>query len=121
MSLVHFKIVFLLIRMAYLAASCSEQNLILGGELQRLAVQGPNGRFQLDVESSTSLSDLKMKIMERTSIAERRQKLHVGFPPKELTSDSSCTLQKAGLSSGDMIRVSEFTEAEMPFRKFERK
>jgi hypothetical protein len=88
---------------------------------QRLAVQGPNGRFQLELSPSSSISELKTKIMERTSVIERRQKLLYGFPPKELVAASDCAIEKAGLSNGDMIRVSEFTQEEMPSRVFERK
>ncbi len=89
--------------------------------MQRLAVQGPNGRFQLELAASDSVSELKRRIAERTSIVERRQKLIFGFPPKDLAADNRTLIESSGLSNGDMIRVTELSEAELPTRKFERR
>ena len=89
--------------------------------MQRLAVQGPNGRFQLELAPSDLVSVLKKRIAERTSIIERRQKLLFGFPPKDLTADNSTSIETSGLANGDMIRVSELSEEELPNRKFERR
>ena len=75
----------------------------------------------MELAPSDSVSELKKRIAERTSIVERRQKLLFGFPPKDLTADNSTSIERSGLSNGDMIRVSELSEAELPTRKFERR
>ena len=78
-----------------------------------LAVQGPQGRFQLELSPERdTVGSLKSKINEKCGIRPEWQRLLAGFPPTELKAGDAGGLAEAGLGNGEMLRVTEIPESE---------
>eukprot|EP00961_Rhodomonas_salina_P235679 3185471-Rhodomonas_salina.1 len=73
---------------------------------QKLAINGPGGRFQVSVAGSSTL-DQVIYLVDTGNVPKSLQKLSSGFPPKDIAIEPQKTIQGAGIVNGDMIRVTQ--------------
>ncbi|GAA5993554.1 hypothetical protein JCM5350_002802 [Sporobolomyces pararoseus] len=74
-----------------------------------LRIRSPSGTTSCSVSDDATLSDLRGKIAELTSIPSDQQDLRTGFPPKPIGAGVSrdIPLKEIGIRSGDSIIVAQ--------------